>query len=131
MITVIKLTEKKYERVTLRQLVKKVGLKKLIGSHVVTRIFATGKYSTATVCFRVEDEDNLVYDVRLSVEPSVLPQLGLKTGKSLANWDIVVKIDSDGNVGLDREKNVIGDSAYIWDGRGFWYLGTLEGGDEQ
>jgi hypothetical protein len=128
---VARLSEKKYERVTLRQLVKRVGLQALVGSHTVVRVFAANKYPTATVCFSLHDDD-LTYDVRLSVQESVLSELGLRTGKSFAGWYLLVRIDEKGQVMLDKEKDVIGGTVYLWDSRGFWKLETLEfeGGDQ-
>lgn len=127
---VARLSEKKYERVTLRQLVKRIGLQALIGSHTVVRVFAANKYPTATVCFSLHD-DNLTYDVRLSVQESVLSELGLRTGKSLAGWYIIVMIDEKGQVIIEKEKDVIGGSVYLWDARGFWRLETLDLGGDQ
>lgn len=129
---VARLSEKKYERVTLRQLVKRIGLQALIGSHTVNRVFAANRYPTVTFCFSFQAEDDLVYDVRVSAQESALGELGLKQGKSLAGWYLLVRIDEKGQVMLDKEKDVIGGTVYLWDSRGFWKLETLEleGGDQ-
>jgi hypothetical protein len=78
--------------------------------------------------------DDIVYDVRYSVEQSVLDQLALKARKSMVGYYIILIVREDGSIALRRDKDVIGGTAYLWDSRGFWRLESLseeqEGGEE-
>jgi len=131
MIEIGKLQEREYERITLKQLVRKIGLGEVVGEYTVTRVFAPNRYPTGTICFSVRGND-ITYDVRYSVEQSVLDQLGLKARKSMVGYYIILIVREDGSIALRRDKDVIGGTAYLWDSRGFWRLESLsEGGGEE
>jgi hypothetical protein len=133
MIEIGKIEQRTYERITLKQLVRKIGLGKVVGEHTVSRVFAPSKYPTATVCFSVRG-DSVTYDVRYSINPAVLDQLGLKARKSMVGHYITLIVREDGSVALRRDRDVIGGTAYLWDSRGFWRLESLaedsQGGDD-
>lgn len=133
MIEIGKIQERQYERITLRQLVRKFGLGEVEGKHTVTRIFSPNRYPTATICFSFT-EDGVTHDVRYSVNPAVLDQLGLKARKSMVGYYIILTVQEDGSLSLSKEKDPIGGTAYLWDSRGFWKLESLaedeQGGEE-
>lgn len=132
MIEIGKIESRRYERITLKQLVRRIGLGKVVGEYMVSRVFSPNQYPTGTICFSVRNED-VTYDVRYSVEQSVLDQLGLKPRKGIVGYYIIIVVREDGSIALRRDRDVIGGTAYLWDSRGFWKLESLaeeEGGEE-